>query len=247
MGLNHTYQYMQYKIADELGDRIDLLTPLADLSAVLTNGPIQDAIQSAIALWERKKFYFNELVVDGFNASTCDWATAVGQEYYGLTTSPVAWTTPDPTTVAGIDKMMIYVGGQRWPLETRTNQYMMDVSVNPSVTGWPADVAYVAQMFRFYPIPQGIYPIYMMGAKRLPALVAAGDSNAWTQDAYDLIRTQAKLILAEETLQDADMAAACRRAIYGEPDVPGRDGYLAALQDETTSRRAKGKIRPTFF
>ena len=75
----------------------------------------------------------------------------------------------------------------------------------------------------------------------------------WTQDAVDLIRSEAKLILAREVLHDDDLATRMELAIYGRSSaggmwgaVPGQRGYLYALKAETT-RRARSRIRPTYF
>jgi len=51
MTISATYLQLQRQIADELGDRTDLLTPLSDSGETLS--PIQNAVQSAIAKWER--------------------------------------------------------------------------------------------------------------------------------------------------------------------------------------------------
>ena len=240
MTISATYQQMQQAIADELGDRTDLLTTLGDESA-LTPSPIQNAIQSAIAMWEREPFYFNEVYSSNlFN-------TVKAQEFY--TSSDAALVSSSPNLM----KLHVLISGNRYPLKSRTWDYFEDTSVNPSVTGQPTDYAYMAEQLRFYPIPDGAYPVTVSATNRITNLSANADSNVWTQDAYDLIRSQAKLILAEEVLFDDDLATRMERAIYGKSSaggsfgrIPERRGYLYALKAETTRRR-RSRISPSYF
>jgi hypothetical protein len=232
MAISGTYLQLQQQIADELGDRQDLLVPLAD--SALTLSPIKNAIASAIAKWEREPFYFTE------NYSQNLFNTVAGQEFYTTAAATMIATSPN------ILKLHIFINANRYPLQIRTWQYLEDTSVNPAVQGQPIDYAYFAEQLRFYPIPMGAYPITISGIGRLAALSADSDANTWTQDGYDLIRSEAKLILAEETLMDDDLAGRCRAAIYGNPQNPVERGYLAALKGET-ARRARAKIRPSHF
>ena len=232
MAINSTYGELQARIADELGDRQDLLAPLSDSS--LTTSPIKNAIASAIAKWEREPFYFTEVYAQNlFN-------TVTGQEIYDSSAAQMIATSPN------IIKLHILVNSQRYPMQVRTWQYIEDTSVNPHTTGWPFDYAYMAEQLRFYPVPNGNYPITISGLQRLLPLTADADSNGWTQDGYDLIRSEAKLILAEETLMDDELAGRMRAAIYGNPQNPRERGYLMALKSET-ARRAHSRIRPSHF
>jgi hypothetical protein len=237
------YLTLQQQIADELGDRQDLLAPLSDSS--LTLSPIQNAIQSAIAKWEREPFYFNQVVVQTPASGPYAVSTASGQEYYGAATSPSNYAPL--ATFAKIRKAWVLIAANRYTINERTPQYLDDVSVNPSVTGEPIDWAYAGQLLRLYPIPNGSYPLGFEAIQRLAALANPADANAWTQDGYDLIRCEAKLMLAEEVLHDTELAALMQRAIYGDPAQPHRRGYLDALKAETTRRSARGRIRASHF
>jgi hypothetical protein len=237
------YLTLQQQIADELGDRQDLLAPLDDSALLLS--PIQNAIQSAIAKWEREPFYFNQAIVQTPLSGPYALATASGQEYYGAATTPASYAAL--ASFAKIRKAWVLVARNRYTLNERTAQYLDDVSVNPAVTGEPVDWSYAAGLLRLYPIPNGAYPIGFEAIQRLPALSAASDANAWTQDAADLIRAEAKLILAEELLHDIELAALMQRAIYGDPGEPRRRGYLHALKAEGARRSGRGRIRPTHF
>lgn len=233
MAIAANYITLQRQVADELGDRTDLLSPLGDSNLSLS--PIQNAIQSAIAKWEREPFYFVESYQTLFN-------TVAGQEFYTAGDAPAIATAPN------IVKLRVLVYGQRYTLTKRHWGYLEDVSVNPSVTSsYPSDWAYFAETLRLYPIPSQALPMQGSFDQRLTALSGDTDSNVWTQDAYDLIRSEAKLILAQEVLHDPGVAAEMKKAIYGDPMVRGDRGYLYALKAESSRRGAPRRMRPTHF
>lgn len=231
--VSSNYGTMQHQIADELGDRQDLLSPLSD--STLSLSPIQNAIQAAIAKWERENFYFNEL----YDSTTL--STVAQQEFYTSSDAAII------ASMAKMDKVHILVSGNRYFLNPRTWQYLEDISINPTVYGMPVDYAYFAQQLRLYPIPDIAYALTFSGTKRFTALSANSDANPWTQDAEALIRSEAKLILAREVLFDDALEAKMMKAIYGDPAIPGDRGYLYALKAETTRRNSSAPIRPTYF
>lgn len=236
---------MQKQIADELGDNQALLTPLSD--STLTLSPIQNAIQQAIAKWERERFYFNELLIQTPLSGPYPWVTENGQEYYGDSTSPQAWTGPDFSTVAYIQKMWVLVSSNRYPITMRTSPYLIGISVNPAVVGQPIDCSITAEMARFYPIPDNTYPVGIIGTTRFDDLVTDTDANPWTQDAYDLIRSEAKLQIARDVIYDQEAYASAIKAIYGDPEIVEDRGFLAALKGETVRRIGRSKVTPSFF
>jgi hypothetical protein len=79
------------------------------------------------------------------------------------------------------------------------------------------------------------------------ALNADGDSNAWTDEAYDLIRCEAKLQISRDLLHDDEIETKATKAIYGDPSVPGQRGYLSDLRKRTTRREANSRVKPTYF
>lgn len=250
-----TYGYLQYRIADELGDRQTLLQYLGDSGLNPANSPgfstyggyIQDAVQSAIAEWEGERFWFNELLIPTIQGGSSVWNTAAGQEFYNESTAPSALVTPSLSDVAKIDKMWVLINGNRWPLEFRTDQIIVDTSLNPLVQGMPADVAWVGGFLQFYPIPDNAYQLGMFGTKRFSALSALIDTNAWTTWGFDLIRCTAKMFIARDYLHNQAIASENELAIYGDSANPKSRGYLGQLKRETNRRKGQGKIRPTSF
>lgn len=231
MAISATYITLQRQIADELIDSQHLLSVISGSS--LTLSPIQNAIQSAVSKWEREPFYFNEVY------STPLFTTVNAQEFYTSADAAAIATTPE------IYQLHALINANRYALAVKSWAELDVVSVNPSATGEPQDYAVFASQIRLYPIPNGAYPIRASRTQKITALSADNDTNVWTQDAFDLIRSEAKLILAEEVIHDDDLAVRMRRAIYGVPGVGGR-GYLGALRAETF-RRARSRIKPSQF
>lgn len=215
-----TFGDLQNRIADELGGRADLLTP----SSGLGSSPIQLAIYDAIGQWQNDRFWFNE-----YRAQNA-FSTVQGQEFYSATD----W--PDIATIHTIDKLSVLISGNRYFMTPRTEQYMEDVSINPSWSGQPKDYSYYNFRLRFYPIPNGAYPVNVLGTKDFPDLSAANDSNVWTTTAEPLIRATAKLYLYRDTLQDDDRAQAMMGAMQFEN---------ANLRGETQRRVATTRMRVT--
>jgi hypothetical protein len=195
-----TFGDLQNRIADELGGRADLLTP----SSGLNSSPIQLAIYDAISQWQNERFWFNEYRTA--NAFT----TKLGQEFYDASD----W--PDIASIHQIDKLSVLISGNRYYMTPRTEQYMEDLSINPAWSGQPKDYSYYNFQLRFYPIPNGVYPVNVLGTKDFGDLIADDDSNVWTTTAEPLIRANAKLYLYRDTLQDDDRAQAMAQAMNFE-------------------------------
>lgn len=222
MAISTNYGILQNQIADELGDRQDLLKPLSD--STLSLSPIQNAIQSAIAKWERQPFYFND------SAQFSLFNTVIGQFLY-----LPSFGIPQLIQFANIARLHLTVAGSTYALVPRRWTYLEDISIG-NQNGKPTDYAYFAEALRLYPPPDGAYPVSLSGTQRFNPLVVSTDLNPWTEDAYDLIRSEAKLILAREVIFDDDLAARMTLAIYGDPANPRQKGYLVSLQEETARR-----------
>lgn len=238
MAISSNYITLQQQIADECSDNQALLSPLSDSN--LTLSPIQNAIQAAIAKWERETFYFNDFRLEPTNSSP--FKTVIGQEFYSAVDyAPLA-------TLATIKSARILISSNRYILREWDEEQMNIESVNPTLVAQPTRWSYDAEQMRLYPIPDGVYPIGLTGTQRLSALAQPTDASAWTQDAFDLIRSEAKLILAREVIYDAQLEAASLKAIYGDPTNPQERGYLTVLKNETRRRSSsRARIRPTSF
>lgn len=205
-----TYQDMQSRIADETL-RTDLPNEIAQ------------AIQTAIAVYQPERFYGNEQrVVGAFN-------TTKGQELY---------TTTDWDQIPyllDIDRVTVTISTNRYTMNRRTPQYMEDVSVNDLWQAQPIDFSYYQQSIRLYPVPDATYPVTVMATAMVAAPVNPTDSNFWTTDAEQLIRSRAKLELALHVLRDPEMAQSMQAAV---------NDALSTLK-KRTARMAHARIRPS--
>lgn len=211
---------MQNRIADELGGRTDLLAP----SPNMTLSPIQLAIQDAVQFWENDRFFFNEDRVTGA------FSTVVGQEFYTASD----WT--DIPNLLHIDKLSILISGNRYFMTPRTEQWMEDISINPSWSGQPVNYSYYNFQLRFYPIPNGVYPVNVLRTFQLAELSGNSDSTIWTNDAEQLIRLTAKQYLYRDTILD-DVKSASMES--------GAAKQFSSLKGATFRRSATLKFQPT--
>jgi hypothetical protein len=233
MPVSYTYAQLQSQIAFELGQRTDLLS-IPSGSGLALN-PIAQAIQNAIAKWEREHFYFNE--IEAINTVS----TVVGQEFY---------TSANWAFIAAqihIDKIWVLISNNRYSLNPRTEQYISDTSLNPSVQGQPIDYAYYAETIRLYPIPDGVYQITVEGTQKFSSLANSSDSNSWTTDAADLIKAEAKLDILTNILKQPELALTQKNLIYGDPMNMQEQGFIHALRSEGVQRPAKLKNRANYF
>lgn len=203
-----TYATMRARIADEIID-----------SNLTTQ--INRAIQSAIAHYERQRFYWNTRVNDTF-------ALVAGQEYYGA-----ADLAAIPYLLA-IDDMYATISGTRYQIVPVTFEEIAadqdgNVALDP-----PYRYAYHAQQIRMFPIPSAARTVTMADHYRLTALSADGDSNAWTTDAEELIRCHAKMLIATDVTGDDGMATKMAARL---------PGLLATLKRETRLRRSVRELR----
>lgn len=219
-----TYGDMQTRIANEV-----LGSP--------TTSDIQNAIQDAIAEYERESFYFNDMRTFGAVGSGSNLQTVAGKEFYSDIDLPVLVNMPH------MRKVMVVAFSNRYSLIERTPQWIDDHSISTTWQGLPTDYCWQAGSLRIYPVPNGGYPLIIDGTIRFPPLVASSDYNAWTNRGERLIRTEAKRLLFREITRDADQASAMELELMGDPRT-GRQGALAMLRRETTRRAGgPGKLR----
>lgn len=219
-----TYGTMVDRIEDEI----------ADTSGNLET-QIQRAIKSAIAHYQRRRFYFNEKVAT--------FSTVAAQQWYSSS------DLSDIPNIVEIDRMAITIGSTNYPLNARSQQWIEDMYVGTSDTGDLTDYAYYRQQIRLYPIPTAVRTITLSYVYQPSALSASTDSNVWTTDAEELIRQRAKAVLKVDVLNDDRAAAeAVARTASRLPGLSALEGAaFEALVDETTRRVVTGRIRPGGF
>lgn len=206
-----TFAQLKAQIADDLS-RTDLTTQ------------IEEAVLAAIVDQERTRFYFNE------RRDAPAFTTVADQELY--TSSDDA----DIATIAHIDNLVMILNGSRRRLFPETEQWMDEMS--GLGTGAPTHYSYLAKRIRLYPIPDAAYSVYMTGQIRLATLSADGDTNAWTEDAKELIRCASKEKIYRQIVHDFARADQMMQQVQYQRQL---------LTSESTIRGGPMRVRATAF
>ena len=104
--------------------------------------------------------------------------------------------------------------------------------------GKPSAFTYVDSTLILWPKPIAVYTLRPHMHYRLDPLVNDNDANAWTNDAEQLIRCHAKLLLYTNLIEDTEGASRMSAQIQAHKD---------RLDYKTSARVATGRIRPTEF
>jgi hypothetical protein len=203
-----TYGAMQTRIADEIV-RSDLTTQ------------IQKAILTAIVHYARERLWFNE--------SRAQLDTVNGQEYYGL-----------PTDFVDEDSLTIEINsGRTYPLVPRSWQFIEDVNfAGSTLTSYPQDYTIFAGQIRLYPVPNGVYTLFIAYVRSFDALSAAGDTNSWMTDGEELIRSRAKWDLFNNVIREFSEAQTMK---LQEIEA------LKSIRRRSALQLSTGRLRPTTF
>ncbi len=178
-----SYSDMRVRIADELANDGDIST-----------AQINYAIQDSIKLYERRGWWFNQ--------KTATFATVASQEYYSSA------ALADIPNIVQIDSATVTDGTVRSPMRAVAFQAIDDCQ-DGSIIAEPVLFAAYKENIRLYPIPDRIYTVTLSYVYRLATLSADGDTNAWTEDAEELIRQSAKRRIALNYLASEEVAARC--------------------------------------
>ena len=212
-----TYGTMQTRIADELV-RDDIASQ------------IQNAILTAITMWEGTRLWFNE--------KRYALSTVADQEYYDWSAMVMASDSSALGTgesLLEVDSIRIENNGNWFPLRPQTMDYFDEVQApSAQYTGVPYDYTIFGNQLRLGPIPDAVYTLTISGLARLPTLSLDSDTTAWMTEGEALIRNQAKIILAQDVLQDEGIIPLCQRSL---------DVALMALTRKTTAKVNTGRIR----
>jgi len=147
----------------DLQDRIalDYLTRYDLMDAV------KRSIKNTIKTYEASRFWFNE-------AQTA-MACSAGQSYISV-----------PSDFLQLDRLEIQYSGAATPLKEASLDVIRTMNV-VSATSVPTHFTYHGDRFELALIPDSAYPATCFYIKSLPELSADTDSNAWTNEAQNLI------------------------------------------------------------
>ncbi len=210
-----TYGDMQARIADEL-DRTDLTTQ------------IQRSIITAIRMFQRRNFWFNE--------RSFQFSTVIGQEYYGAADNAQIASSPNIQILR-----LQYGGGVRWELPRQTFEQVDQLSASRDWRGVPEVFAYRGEQIRLYPIPSQVWPIDAFNIYRIPDPPSDSDSSEWFNEAEEMIRTHAKIDLLTNVIRPPSLQDEVALLAVQESRA------IAALNGETGFRESWGGAVPTYF
>lgn len=212
-----TFSNLTVMIANEIDDTTDEYA-----------GDIQSAIYQAIRWCEREVYYFNE-------TRDVTFPTIEGQEWYN---------SADNEQISRLVRIVAAYSerqdGSRTTLRRVTPEDLETLADNSASRGEPYAFTYFEQQIRLYPIPDAAgYTIRLqLGPYRLAPITNANETNAWTTEAFDMIKYMAKHIVYRDVLKDDNEAAKALSVYQAEHD---------ALKAETSRRNGRGVILATCF
>lgn len=204
---------------------LDLQNAIAeDLTRSDLTADIKSKIGDAIDNYATSRFYFNV-------TRSLTFSTVANQSAYGVADMA---QIPD---IIEIDNLFLFAaGGQRLELEETEVDEFEWLQSSMTGAGIPTNYCYVDSQILLWPVPLTVYTVRPHMHYKLPPLVADSDSNAWCNDAEQLIRCHAKLLLYANVIEDADGMQ--RMQLQIQP-------LLDRLSYKTSARSATGQIRGT--
>ena len=179
-----TYLDMQTRIADELINDGDIST-----------AQIKNAIQSTIADYAGEGFWFNE--------ATATLNTVANQELYSS-----ADLSAIPDIIKIISLRIVNSGTYTTYINGITNDQIEDIQ-DGTLFGQPELYSRFANKIRLFPIPDAVYALKLSYISTLATLSADADTNAWMNEAEEVIRQGAKKRLATDILHSDEIAQRC--------------------------------------
>lgn len=210
-----------------MGTYSDLQNNIAnDLTRTDLTSQIQSAVQDAIDFYSSSRFYFN-------TTRSMTFQTVVGQVAYPLS------VLPGVADVIRFDHVFLPLNFTTiFELDYEEPEQFEWLSGLAPGLGQPMVYTFVDQQIMLWPNPTAVYTIRPHMHYILPPLVAGTDSNAWTNDGERLIRSQSKLNLFTNVLED-------------DAGAQRMQGEIAALKSKldykTSAKCASGRIMATNF
>lgn len=161
----------------DLQDRI----ALDYLNRMTLMSEVKRAIKNSIKNHEATRYWFNE-------AQTA-MAASAGQSYVSI-----------PSDFLTLDRLEVTVSGINYRLRQDTFNSIREMNAVSS-TGQPTHFAYHGDRFELSVIPDSAYAVNVHYIKTLAELSADADSNAWTNEAANLIAHAATIDLLSGVLQ----------------------------------------------
>lgn len=209
-----------------LGDMKARIAEETTRDDLLASGAIEREIVSAMKFYRATRFWFNEA------RSRVVFNTVIDQ---GIYTSA---DHPDIPDLIRIDYITVnYLGREvrlRYAQPADIEQWAGSIS---AVTNPPAFFSYYEQQLRFYPTPDGVYPVRVAGVARVALPASDGEpNNPWMNDAAELISARATRNLYLKNMFGSEQSqVAAFKAL--------EDEALDRLRVETSSRSQVRTVR----
>ena len=205
---------------------LDLRTNIAnDLTRSDLDSQSKSAVADAIKFYEADRFWFNQTRSLTFN-------TVANQQTYTLS------DFSQLPNVIEFDAIFFRDAVTQWELDWQEPADFEWLLAANTTAGRPTDYTYVDGNLMFWPTPVQAFTVRPHMHYRLPMLSADTDSTAWCNQAENLIRAHAKMILYANVIEDDQGAARMQQQL---------PALKSKLDEETTSRLATGRIRATKF
>lgn len=187
---------------------------------------IQEAIHNAIQHYKSNRYAFNT------KRTTIEFAT----EYHSFSVDLIE-----------VDYLTLLGSNYRKPLQKRTPQWINDHRRGTSTSSEPVFYCIQTRALRLdYPPDRtyscSIYYHYDISGVSLSTSDST-TSNAWTTEAYELIKTHAMAEVCEVYIQGPEafaQADVLKGRIRGTPDMPGLESKLKSLG---AKQQRSGKVR----
>jgi len=196
----------------------------SDLTRDDLTSQIANVVADTIKFYGRERFWFNQ-------TRNLVLTTVTGQAAYGAADLAII------PSIVRIDALYLPQNQSIFPLDRYEPDDFEVIAGGMTGGGKPVAFTYVDQTIRLWPTPGSVYGLRLHAFARLPD-AADGDSNAWTDDAEELVRSHAKMLLYIDVLEDDQNA---QRMAAKIPVL------LDGLRSETSARMATGRIRGTEF
>lgn len=209
-----------------MGTYLDLQNAIAsDLTRTDLTSQIKSAILDAVRHYETSRFYFNV-------TRSLTFSTVIGKAAYG------AVDLAQIPYIISLDALFLIDGGRPYELEKYEADEFEWMQSATTGNGRPCAYTYIDSNILLWPTPVAVYTMLPHMHYKLTELSADTDTNAWTNDAEQLIRCHAKMLLYANVLEDNDGMQRMMAQVQSHKDP---------LDYKTSARMATGRIRGTSF
>ena len=211
------------------GGAVDLILTELHRSDTSITAVVEREILKSIEFYAPERFWFNEARASFTASSTL---------YYALNTIFPA-TLGYMSSFVEIDQLSITVGNDVYELDLQTHQALVRIDSNTAHTGDPIEWALFGEKIRLYPVlPSGtVRQIDVDGTRRLATLSASTDTNAWTNEALNLIAARTEKNICARKFKDYDAAQVYQLAETEE---------YTKLRERTEKLLATGRLRASW-